>query len=553
MAERANLPRGVRRLATAVAPMVVLAAIATGGDSLAQSPTVSTPSLSIDTVGLKVNAPALNVTAPTLPVAPAPAPSPSLPVPKLPPTPKVPTAPVELPSSRDTPLLPRVDGGGVVPNRARVVGGTGGAPSGESLRPPGSLVPTTVSRSGAANSQTTGEPSVTARMLSQAGLAAVSLPSRSELAQLPPARRRELIRRTLDTPLRERRLRQLRKTIRRYGGCLRALPDRGRLVLELRAGLLGGDPLSRRTIGRRIGVSPRAVVRLERSSTRRLIDAGERGLCVGGSVAAALGGLTEDSGGPAAIVAPGSDRNGGPTTLAPAGDVLADADSGGPSPFADLGDGEEGPAETLLFFLAALLAVLGPLAAIAIASRRRADDAATPYGAAGERPLLFLDVDGVIVLDPFSDGAPPGRIRESPVGLSYVPDRAGALVRKLATRFDIVWATGWGHRANTGLADPLELPERLPVLSFGKKARFGSSDWKIKPVKDYAGDRPAAWLDDNFAARHEHWAAHRGAPTLLVRVDSRVGLTPEQVDRLVEWADGLARPQAARPIAAPRD
>jgi len=281
---------------------------------------------------------------------------------------------------------------------------------------------------------------------------------------------------------------------------------------------------------------------------RRLIDAGDRGLCVGGSAATAFGGLAEDSDGPAALVPRGSDSGGGVTTLAPAGDVLADAHSGGsPSPFLDLGDGEQGPAETLLFFLAALLAVLGPLAAIAIATRRRADDAATPLRDAGERPLLFLDVDGVIVLDPFSDGVPPGRIRASPVGLSYVPDRAGALVRKLATRFDIVWATGWGHRANAGLSDRLELAEQLPVLTFGKKARFGSSKWKIKPVKEYAGNRPAAWLDDNFVARHERWAAHRTAPTLLVRVDSRVGLTPEQVERLLDWADGLARSQAAQP------
>jgi len=219
--------------------------------------------------------------------------------------------------------------------------------------------------------------------------------------------------------------------------------------------------------------------------------------------------------------------------------VLADVREGGPPPLLDLGDGEEGPAETLLFFLLALLAVLGPLAAVAIASRRRAGDTVVPGRRAGERPLLFLDVDGVIALDPRSHGALPGQVRLSTVGLSYVPDRVAVLVRELATRFDIVWASGWEHRANTDLLRPLGLHKQLPVLSFGKKARFGSSTWKIKPVKAYAGNRPAAWLDDNFVGSHERWAAHRSAPTLLVPVDSSVGLTQDHVKRLMRWADSL--------------
>jgi hypothetical protein len=443
------------------------------------------------------------------------------------------------------PSVPRVDSGGAIRDRAGAVGGAGGDPTGESLRALGSPDRKTVSRSGAATLPSTSGSNGGATALGQAGLVTTSLPSRSELAKLPPAQRRKLIRRAFDAPLRERSLRQLRKTIRHYSGCLRALPYSGRRVLELRAGPLGGDPATRRAIGRRIGASPRAVARLERSSLRRLIDTGERGLCVGGSAAAAFGGLADGSDGPGSTLPGGGDSGGSGNSLSPAGEVLADTHSGGPSPLLDLGDGQEGPAETLLFFLLALLAVIGPLAAIAIAAQRRAGAAAAPGRDAGKRPLLFLDVDGVIVLDPRLGGVPRGRIHASPLGLSYVPDRAGALVRELATRFDIVWATGWEHHANTGLSDPLGLPEQLPVLTFGKSARFGSSKWKLKPVKDYAGTRPAAWLDDTFVARHERWAAHRSVPTLLVRVDSRAGLAPEHVERLIRWADGLARSQAA--------
>jgi len=413
-------------------------------------------------------------------------------VPKLP-TP--PPAPVELPSPTDV-SLPPIDSGGVGRDPAgAVVDGADGDPVGEAQRVLGSLDSRAAPRPGA-----------------------------TELAKLPPAERRRLIRRAFDVPLRERRLRQLRTTIRRYGGCLRMLSYRGRRVLELRAGLLGGDPLSRRAIGHRIGASPRAVARLERSSLRDLIEAGERGACVGGSAATAF---SEQAGGSDTSVSTIPDEDGGGSKPSPEGGVLADSSEGGSSPSLDLNDGQESPAETLLFFLLTLLALLGPLTAIAIASRRRAAGGPALAGA-GERPLLFLDVDGVIV-----------------VGVGYVPGGTGARVRELANRFDLVWATGWEHRANTHLLSPLGLSEELPTLTFDGKARFGSSTWKTKPVKAYAGDRPIAWLDDNFVARHELWAAHRSAPTLLVRVDSSVGLTPEHVERLLRWADSLAPSQVA--------
>ncbi|HEX2071064.1 MAG TPA: HAD domain-containing protein [Thermoleophilaceae bacterium] len=328
------------------------------------------------------------------------------------------------------------------------------------------------------------------------------------------------------------------------------LPDRGRRTLQLRAGLLGGKPASRRTIARQIGISPTGVLALERSSLRRLVSAGQDGGCDGGAGAAVAGGASGSSGewnAPSSGEGVGSDsessdakgESGAPET----GEVLADFHEGGSGLVLD--DGKETTTETLLFFLLTLLALLGPLAAIAFVMQRRA----AANGAAvqaDERPLLFLDVDGVIALDLFSKGLPPGEMRDSPLGLIYLPHRSGELVRELAKRFDVVWATGWEHHANTGLAKPLGLPEELPVLTFGKKARAGSSDWKLKRVNSYAGGRPAAWLDDNFASRHERWAAHRSEPTLLVRVDPHTGLAPDHVERLLRWADRLEAAQAAK-------
>ena len=359
-------------------------------------------------------------------------------------------------------------------------------------------------------------------------------PSRSELAKLPPAMRRQLLRAAFDTPLRGKRLRQLRRAIRARGDCLGVLSRGGRRALELRAGL-GDEPVSRRVVARRLGMSPLAVLRLERSSLRRLFDADERGLC--GAGAAAIGGLL--AGGPGDFGgAPGDDDGGGSGSNDPrsANAVLADVAEGGPG--IDLGDGSQGSSEALLFFLLTLLVLIGPLVAAAALRRRASGAAATTDDG---RPLLFLDVDGVIALDPLCSPLPPGHISAGPHGLAYLPDRTPELVRELATRFDIVWATGWEHYVNTSLLGPLGLGDALPVLSFGRKARAGSSTWKIKPVDDYAGNRPAAWIDDHFVASHERWAADRPQPTLLVPTDPHAGLTPDHVDRLLRWADDVDR------------
>jgi hypothetical protein len=153
----------------------------------------------------------------------------------------------------------------------------------------------------------------------------------------------------------------------------------------------------------------------------------------------------------------------------------------------------------------------------------------------------------VIALDPRAEGIPPGRVHATRLGLWYLPDRVGELIRELSSRFDLVWATGWEQHANEDLLGPLGLDRALPVVTFGRKARFGSSKWKIGPVTSYSSHRAAAWLDDNFVARHERWAAHRSQPTLLVPVDANTGLTREHVERLLRWADRVAPRPARRP------
>jgi hypothetical protein len=150
------------------------------------------------------------------------------------------------------------------------------------------------------------------------------------------------------------------------------------------------------------------------------------------------------------------------------------------------------------------------------------------------KPLLLLDVDGV--LNPFP-GCPDGYVEydlfpedEEPVRLARVH---GEWLSELAEVFDAVWASGWGAEANRVLCPFFGLPE-LPVIRF-TAIPFEPRE-KVPPVASFAADRPAAWVDDNVTPEARAWAAARRPPTLLVEVESAVGLTRPAVDELLAWA-----------------
>ena len=79
----------------------------------------------------------------------------------------------------------------------------------------------------------------------------------------------------------------------------------------------------------------------------------------------------------------------------------------------------------------------------------------------------------------------------------------------------------------------------LPTLAFDGRAVFGSAHWKVDAINEYAGDRPAAWIDDNIDETCTAWAEGRAAPTLIVETSPSVGLTDEHVAQLLAWADEL--------------
>lgn len=154
-----------------------------------------------------------------------------------------------------------------------------------------------------------------------------------------------------------------------------------------------------------------------------------------------------------------------------------------------------------------------------------------------DRPVLALDVDGVISLFGFG-----GRISEAPGrfhlinGMAHcIPDGIGGMLERLASSYEIVWATGWEDRANERLPDILGLPDQLPFLTFDGRARFGTAHWKTDALDRYAGERALAWVDDSIDVTCRAWANERSAPTLLVQTESDIGLTERHVEALLGW------------------
>jgi len=157
------------------------------------------------------------------------------------------------------------------------------------------------------------------------------------------------------------------------------------------------------------------------------------------------------------------------------------------------------------------------------------------------RPILAVDVDGVISLFGFDSPPPQGEARYQLVDgmLHCISLRAGKRLERLAEHFDLVWASGWEEKANFYLPTALGIAE-MPHITFDGAARFGSAHWKLGPLDQYGGDRALAWIDDNFDESCYQWARERKAPTLLVPTDPALGLQEVETEALIAWGLSLA-------------
>jgi hypothetical protein len=172
------------------------------------------------------------------------------------------------------------------------------------------------------------------------------------------------------------------------------------------------------------------------------------------------------------------------------------------------------------------------------------DDAPKPVGDldSEERPLLLVDIDGVISLFGFEPPHPQARPEGSFHSIDGIPHflSSGAAHHLLALEpmFELVWASGWEEKANEYLPHLLGLPS-LPHLSFERSVGRTNAHWKLDAIDAHAGARPLAWIDDAFNDACHAWASARGAPTLLVRTTPASGLTQREAQMLEHWARRL--------------
>lgn len=165
----------------------------------------------------------------------------------------------------------------------------------------------------------------------------------------------------------------------------------------------------------------------------------------------------------------------------------------------------------------------------------------------GRRPVIFLDVDGVIVtvVDPLNDYSDPRvewTINEE-TGVRYNPQII-PWIHELAGLAEIRWLTSWHERARTILAPALGLPE-FTVAPF-EEHRYPELDWKHSAVLAHLVDEPGvmtAWVDDepDYGGAYDQlipYAQEAGTPFLAVKPTMSDGLTEAHMLRLRAFLTG---------------
>lgn len=163
------------------------------------------------------------------------------------------------------------------------------------------------------------------------------------------------------------------------------------------------------------------------------------------------------------------------------------------------------------------------------------------------RPLLYLDVDGVLSPDTPNEGFTEHAIGRLTVRISA---EHGIWLRNLSTSYDLVWATTWEEHANEHIGPLLGLPPLPHVDFFDYTPRRGDPripvmqlpyTRKWAPILRHANGRPFAWADDVLPLTIRRQAFPHRRHLRLLPVNPARGLTFDQVRALHRWAARLER------------
>lgn len=153
---------------------------------------------------------------------------------------------------------------------------------------------------------------------------------------------------------------------------------------------------------------------------------------------------------------------------------------------------------------------------------------------AGERHLPYLRGHGT----------------ETVTGQVLVNNAHARWIRSLLDRgVEVGWATTWEHFANDVYGPLLGLPKLPLAISFqsdvengyhvARMSGFGAIEWKDNALWNKYRGRPLVWIDDralDLARSDIHGnPVDRGAPTLTIRCNGKVGLTQAEMRQVDDW------------------
>jgi hypothetical protein len=174
-----------------------------------------------------------------------------------------------------------------------------------------------------------------------------------------------------------------------------------------------------------------------------------------------------------------------------------------------------------------------------VETKESAKAATGPSSGDSHKPLLLVDIDGVISLFGGNLKSQAGSFHSIEGIPHFLSSTAAAHLLDLAEHFELVWCSGWEEKANEHLPHLLGLPAGLPFLCFDRSVGRANAHWKLDAIDAYARERPLAWIDDAFNPACHDWASARAAPTLLVATVPAHGLTSREREPLLAWARGL--------------